>query len=191
MNTRLLTICLFAVCCYTAGAQCLFIPSTSTEAGILSYDFSGGSFQKYGCTQIDPTYWISGNGKSVTITFVQPTSYPCLRVWGMNTDDTASIHVNGENYQLTASTGSYDKKTLCGTSPGTEGVVFVNGKLVGANSPSLGNYSFQDVQLNAENVASITITGLSGSGWGFAGVVVKCPKRNEDERKKSDVDPTK
>lgn len=109
----------------------------------------------------------------------------------MNTDDTASIHVNGENYQLTASTGSYDKKLLCGTSPGTEGVLFVNGKLVGANSPSLGNYSFQDVQLNAENVASITITGLSGSGWGFAGVVVKCPKRNEDERKKSDVDPTR
>lgn len=109
----------------------------------------------------------------------------------MNTDDTASIHVNGENYPLTASTGSYDKKTLCGVSPGTEGVVFANGMLVGANSPSLGNYSYQDVQLNVERVSSITLTGLSGSGWGFAGVVVKCPKRNEDERLKGDMDQVK
>ncbi|HLP29348.1 MAG TPA: hypothetical protein VK147_11965 [Candidatus Didemnitutus sp.] len=191
MNTRLLTICLFAACCYTADAQCLFIPSTSSEAEVLSYDFSGGSFEKYGCSQIDPTYWISGKGKSITFTFVEPTSYPSLRVWGMNTDDTASIRVNGESYILTASTGSYDKKVLCGTSPGTEGVQFVSGMLVGANSPSLGNYSYQDVQLKVERVSTITLTGLSGSGWGFAGVVVNCPVRTEGEQLKSDVDQVK
>ncbi len=187
----MLTICLLAVCCYTADAQCLFIPSTSSGAEILTYSFSGGSFENYGCSQIDPSYWMSGKGKSVTITFIQPTSYPCIRVWGMNTDDTASILVNDAIYPLKASTGSYDKKLLCGVSPGTEGVVFVSGKLVGANSPSLGNYSFQDVQLNVVQVASITLTGLSGSGWGFAGVVVNCPVRREGERLKGDGDQVK
>lgn len=191
MIPKLLTICLVAVCCYTADAQCLYIPATSSDVEVLTYSFSGGSFQKYGCTQIDPTYWVSGNGKWVTITFVQPTSYPCLRVWGMNTDDTAAILVNDASYHLSASTGTYDKKVVCGVSPGAEGVVFANGFLVGANSPSLGNYSYQNVQLNVDRVTSITLTGLSGSGWGFAGVVVNCPARTEGERLKSDGDQLK
>lgn len=158
-----------------AKAQCHFIPSTSTSIDTLSYSFSGGLFASYGCAPIDPTYWLSGNGNSVTITFVNPESNPSFRVWGMNDDDYASVSVNGISYPLTSLSAAYDSKVVCGISPGPDGVTFIGGNLAGANSNSLGNYSYQNVQLVTTNVSSITITGISGAGWGFAGVSVNCP----------------
>ncbi len=156
-------------------AQCHYIPSTSTAIDTLSYTFSGGSFSSFGCAPIDPTYWMAGNGDYFTVNFVNSQSYPTFRVWGMNDDDSASVAINGSGYPLTSSTASYSPKVICGLSPGPDGVIFSGGNLVGANSNTLGNYSYQDVQLNAINVSSFTVTGLSGAGWGFAGVSVNCP----------------
>lgn len=174
MKAKLLFTAFLAAAALSAGAQCHFIPSTSTSTDTLSYSFSGGSFQSYGCAPIDPTYWLSGSGGTITVTFVNPQYYPSIRVWGMNDDDSATISVNSVSYPLNSSSASYDPKVVCGLSPGPDGVIFANGKLVGANTNGQGNYSYQDVYLHATNVTTITITGVSGAGWGFAGVSVDC-----------------
>jgi len=174
MKMKLLFTILIAFIGFKANAQCHYIPSTSTATDTLSYSFSGGSFQSFGCAPIDPTYWLSGSGNSVTVTFINPQSNPSFRVWGMNDDDNVSVSVNSVSYPLTSSSASYDTKVVCGISPGPDGVIFTGGNLVGANSNTQGNYSYQNVQLNATNVTSITVTGISGNGWGFAGVSVNC-----------------
>lgn len=157
-----------------ADVPCTFVASTATDPQILSYTFSGGSVGSYGCAPIDPTYWMSGAGMSVTVTFTQPQTNPAIRVWGMNTDDTASVAVNGAAYSLDATSASPAQKVVCGLSPGPDGIAFVGGNLAGANTPGEGNYSYQDVTLNATGVQSIVITGLSGAGWGFVGASVGC-----------------
>ncbi len=175
MKTKLLLIIFIAFIGDTANSQCNYIPSTSIAIDTLSYSFSGGSFQSYGCAPIDPTRWLSGNGNSVTVTFVNPESYPTFRVWGMNDDDSVSVSVNSVSYPLTSLSASYDTKVVCGISPGPDWVLFSGGNLVGANSNVQGNYSYQNVQINATNVSSFKVTGISGGGWGFAGVSVNCP----------------
>jgi hypothetical protein len=175
MKANLLFTILIAATVFTANGQCKYIPATSTQTDTLSYTFSGGSFQSYGCSPIDPTYWLSGNGNSVTVTFVNPESYPTFRVWGMNTDDVASVMVNGVSFPLNSESATYDPKVICGISPGPDGVIFLDGNLVGANTPSEGNYSYQNVQLNATDVTTMKVTGISGAGWGFAGTSVDCP----------------
>ncbi|MCF8258257.1 MAG: T9SS type A sorting domain-containing protein, partial [Flavobacteriales bacterium] len=114
------------------------------------------------------------SGNAVTITFVVPQSDPSFRVWGMNDDDMASVSVNGAAYPLNGTSASYDPKVVCGLSPGNDGVVFSGGNLVGANNNTEGNYSYQDIILQTNGVNTITITGISGLGWGFAGVTVNC-----------------
>lgn len=141
----------------------------------LVYTFSGGNFASYGCAPIDPTYWMNFSGDYVTVTFVTPQNYPAFRVWGMNDDDSASVTVNSVGYPMNSGTAYYDPKVVCGLSPGPDGVIFANGKIVGANSNALGNYSYNDVHLMATNVTSFTVSGISGAGWGFAGVVMHCP----------------
>ena len=170
MTKKLLFTILISFIGLTVNAQSIFIPSTSTSTSTLSYSFVGGSFASYGCAPIDPTRWLSGNDKSVTVTFVNPQSDPSFRVWGMNSDDIVSVKVNGVSYPLTSSSASYDTKVVCGTSPGTDGVVFSGGNLVGPNIN--GNYSYQNIQLYTTNVTSITITSTAGNGWGFAGITV-------------------
>ncbi|WP_309640958.1 T9SS type A sorting domain-containing protein [Flavobacterium sp.] len=174
MKTKLLFTILMAFIGFTSNAQCHYIPSSSTATDILSYSFSGGSFQSYDCSSIEPIRWLSGNGNSVTVTFINPQSYPSFRIWGMNDDDAASISINGVSYPLTSSSASYSPKEACGVSPGPDGIIFSDGNLVGTNSNAQGNYSFQDVQLNAINITSFTITGISGLGWGFSGVFADC-----------------
>ena len=90
----------------------------------------------------------------------------------MNDDDSASVLVNGERYPFTSASASYGLKVVCGTTPGPDGVLFSAGNLVGANTPGEANFSYQDLQLKAVNVTSITVTGLKGAGWGFAGASV-------------------
>lgn len=149
-----------------------YIPATVQGNDTVTFELAGGAFKSYGCKPVDPTYWMAGQGCSVTIVFARPETNPSFRVWGMNTDDTASVSVDGVSYPLTTESGSYRTKVVCGTSPGPDGVSFANGLLVGVNTPSEGNYSYQDIQLNAVSVSSITITGLKGAGWGFAGISV-------------------
>ncbi len=175
MKTTLFITLLMAIPAINTNAQCNFIPSTSTSPDTLTYTFSGGTFASYGCAPIDPTYWLTGNGNSVTITFTAPQDYPTFRVWGMNNDDVASITVNGSNYPLNSNTASYDAKVVCGLSPGTDGITFIDGNLVGANENFDANYSYQNVQLTAINITTITVTGIAGAGWGFAGASVGCP----------------
>ncbi|HRV51783.1 MAG TPA: T9SS type A sorting domain-containing protein [Bacteroidia bacterium] len=175
MKKLLLSAIITVVTAISIHAQCNYIASTSTSVDTLTYTFSGGSFQSYGCAPIDPTYWLAGNGMSVTITFTNPENYPTFRVWGMNNDDVASVSVNGANYPLTSSSASYDTKVVCGLSPGPDGVIFSGGNLTGANTNFQGNYSYQNVQLATTNVNTITITGIAGAGWGFAGASVGCP----------------
>ena len=156
-------------------AQCHFIPSTSASVDTVGYTFFGGTFASYGCAPIDPTFWLAGNGISVTCTFVTPQDHPAIRVWGMNDDDSALVLINTFNYYMdTTATASYAPKVVCGVSPGPDGVVFRNGRIVGANSNMTGNYSYSDVTINTSNVTSIKVTGISGAGWGFAGVVLDC-----------------
>lgn len=95
MTKKLLFTILISFIGLTVNAQSIFIPSTSTSTSTLSYSFVGGSFASYGCAPIDPTRWLSGNDKSVTVTFVNPQSDPSFRVWGMNSDDIVSVKVNG------------------------------------------------------------------------------------------------
>lgn len=149
-----------------------YIPATVQGNDTVAFELAGGAFKSYGCKPVDPAYWMTGNGCSVTIMFTRPEANPSFRVWGMNTDDTASVSVNGASYPLTMASASYKAKVVCGTSPGPDGVLFANGLLVGANTPSEANYSYQDIRLNAADVSSITITGLKGAGWGFTGISV-------------------
>ena len=174
------------------NAQCSYIPATTSATDTISYTFSGGSFQSYGCAPIDPTYWLSGNGITVTINYVNPQDFPKFRVWGMNNDDSAMVTVNGNYYPLNAATASYSAKVVCGISPGPDGIIFANGKIVGANNNQIGNYSYSDVQLNTTNVNTIVVTGISGAGWGFAGSTVYCPYVSgvtEEENSKVSVYP--
>lgn len=171
-TTSLILVMLFI---QNLNAQCQYVPATSGNTDSLTYTFSGGIFASYGCTAIDPNYWLTGNGNSVTVTFVSPQSYPTFRVWGMNDDDSVTVAVNGLAYPLNNSTASYDAKVVCGQSPGPDGIIFSAGKIVGANSNELGNYSYQNVQLITANVNSFTVTGINGAGWGFAGASINCP----------------
>lgn len=156
-----------------AVVACTHVASTATSPQ-LSFTFAGGSFQSFGCAPIDPTYWLEGSGMSVTVTFTEPQIRPQIRVWGMNTDDTASVSVNGTAYALDGTSATLAPKVVCGLSPGPDGVAFVAGTLAGANTPAEGNYSHQDITVNATGVQSIKITGASGAGWGFAGASVGC-----------------
>ncbi|MBK6462704.1 MAG: hypothetical protein IPF92_17115 [Myxococcales bacterium] len=63
---------------------------------------------------------------------------------------------------------------MCGVSPGPDGVAFVGSVLAGANSPTHGNYSYQDITLKTTGATSITVTGLTGAGWGLAGASHDC-----------------
>ena len=163
--------------------QQTYVPSDSIAPNILTYTFSDGSFQSYGCSNLDPTYWLSGSGNSVTVNFVNSQTNPSFRVWGMNDDDSAEVFVNESTYFLSLNSASYDDKVICDSivgypnpgSPGTEGVIFSSGLLVGANSNSIGNYSYQNVTINSSNVTSLTVVGESGNGWGFAGVTTEHP----------------
>ncbi|MBK9073961.1 MAG: T9SS type A sorting domain-containing protein [Flavobacteriales bacterium] len=157
-----------------AQEPCHFIRADSPNTDTVTFTFNGGAFASYGCIPIDPTYWMSGSGMDVTATFAQPVDFPAFRVWGMNDDDVASVAVNGIAYPLDAQSAHYDPKVVCGLSPGPDGVEFINGNVVGANTNVEGNYSYQDVILNVLGVNSITVTGLAGAGWGFAGVSVYC-----------------
>ena len=158
--------------------QQTYVPANSMAPNILTYTFSGGSFQSYGCSNLDPTYWLSGSGNSFTVNFVNPQTNPSFRVWGMNDDDSAEIFINESTYFLSLTSASYDDKVICDSivgypnpgSPGPDGVIFSSGLLVGTNSNSIGNYSYQNVTINSSNVTSLTVVGESGNGWGFAGV---------------------
>ena len=158
--------------------QQAYVPADSIAPNILTYTFSGGSFQSYGCSNLDPTYWLSGSGNSLTVTFVNSQTNPSFRVWGMNNDDSAEVFVNESIYFLSLTSASYDNKVICDSilgypnpvSPGLEGVSFSSGLLVGANSNDIGNYSYQNVTINSSSVNSLTVVGKSGNGWGFAGV---------------------
>lgn len=172
MKIKLLFI-LFGLCIIKSSAQCTNVPANSGSAE-LTYAFSGGSFQSYGCAPIDPTYWIAGNGPSVTVTFSTPQDYPRFRVWGMNTDDVASMMVNNVSYALNTTSAHVFPKVVCGISPGPNGVAFSNGNLMGANTPVEGNYSYNDIQLTTTGVTSFKLTGISGAGWGFVGTVIYC-----------------
>ncbi len=160
---------------FAANAQCHYISTTTAPQDTLTWTFYGGTSASYGCSPIDPTYWISGYGDSVLVTFVHPQSHPSFRVWGMNTDDSATVYVNGAAYHLDSISASYDAKDTCGQSPGPDGIGFSSGNLVGVLTPLQGNYSYQNVMINAVNVSSIAVKGLSGAGWGFAGVSINCP----------------
>ncbi|MCC7302851.1 MAG: T9SS type A sorting domain-containing protein [Bacteroidia bacterium] len=155
-------------------SQCHYVPSTSSLTDSVTWSFTGGSFQSYGCAPIDPTRWLSGGGMSVTMTFTNPEDYPMIRVWGMNDDDVVSVTVNGSPYTMNYSTATYLPKVVCGLSPGPDGVYFIGGNIVGSNTNAQGNYSYSDVMLLTTGVNTITVTGIAGAGWGFAGVSVNC-----------------
>ncbi len=178
MKTKLLILILLLFN-FESYSQCTNIPASAPSNGV-TYSFIGGSFQSYGCAPIDPTYWMAGSTCSVTVTFSTPQNYPKFRVWGMNTDDIASVMVNGVSYPLNTTSAVYDPKVVCGISPGPDGVLFSNGNLVGANSNVAGNYSYNDIQLRTTNVTSFKVTGLAGAGWGFASTVILCPLANND-----------
>lgn len=175
MKKKLLLIALF--CYLFANAQCVNTPASSSSS-LLTYTYVGCSFQSYGCAPIDPTLWFSGSGMSVTVTFANPQDYPTFRVWGMNTDDVASVEVNSISYPLNSSSAYYSPKVVCGLSPGDEGVQFSGGNFAGSNTPAQGNFSYSDIQLNVTNVTSIKIIGISGAGWGFASTLINCPSLN-------------
>ncbi|MBK8339832.1 MAG: hypothetical protein IPK99_07455 [Flavobacteriales bacterium] len=103
----------------TAQEPCHFIRADSPNTDTVVFTFSGGAFASFGCTPIDPTYWMSGSGMTITATFAQTVDFPAFRVWGMNDDDVASVAVNGVSYPLTAQSAHYDPKVVCGQSPGT------------------------------------------------------------------------
>ncbi|MCB0794078.1 MAG: T9SS type A sorting domain-containing protein [Flavobacteriales bacterium] len=173
--TRTIPTFTFLLAATTIYGQSLYIPIDSLAPSILSYTLSGGSMQSYGCDDLDPTYWISGGGATVSVNFVDPQPYPSFRVWGMNDDDSASVMVNGLPYPLSLSTAAYDEKVICDTvfgSPGPDGVVFEQGLLVGANTPGAGNYSYQNVTLLTTDVNSFTVMGVDGAGWGIDGVTI-------------------
>lgn len=159
-----------------ANAKENYIRSDASAPDILSFSFTGGSFQSYGCAGQDPTYFVTGSGnKTITVNFVSPQTNPSFRVWGLNDDDSVKVYVNEAEYPLHESSASYDEKVICkkvSKDPGPDGVVFSSGLLVGAVNNEIGNYSYQNVTLKNTNISSITLVGLSGRGWGFAGVTI-------------------
>jgi hypothetical protein len=156
-------------------AQCYYVAGSNTTNDTVGYTFVGGTFASYGCAPIDPNYWMANGNCSANATFLYAMDYPTLRVWGMNDDDSAFVEVNGLLYPLNNASAHIYPKVVCGLSPGPDGVIFANGKMVGANSNELGNYSYQDVQLLTEGVYALSINGVSGAGWGFAGISLFCP----------------
>lgn len=186
MKTQLLFLFSFLVT-LNSNAQCTNIPANTTS-GNLTYTFVGGSFQSFGCAPIDPTFWVAGNGPSVTVTFSTPQDYPRFRVWGMNTDDTASVMVNDVSYSMNSATATYLPKVVCGLSPGPDGVTFLNGNIAGSNTPFDGNYSYSDIQLTTTGVNSFKVSSISGAGWGFASTLLFCePLSNTDYDWESNV----
>jgi Secretion system C-terminal sorting domain len=171
--------CSVVLVAFVASAQCGYVPSSATNNDSVSYTFVGGSLQSYGCAPIDPTYWMSGNGMSITANFTYPTDQPTFRVWGMNNDDVASVLVNGTAFNLDPTSATIDPKVVCGDSPGPDGVSFSGGNITGSSS---ANYSYQDVHLDATGVTSLTVNSLSGAGWGFAGVLLDCSTGVSDQR---------
>jgi len=169
-----LSLITISIISFYSSAQCINNPASASSSN-LTYSYVGCAFQSYGCAPIDPTLWFSGNGMSVTISFTNSQNYPSFRVWGMNTDDVASVEVNNINYPLNVNSAYISPKVVCGLSPGPNGILFSAGNVVGSNSPSQGNYSYSDVQLNTTNVNFIKIKGISGAGWGFAGTLINCP----------------
>jgi hypothetical protein len=163
-----------------AWAQCHYIPSTSVAGDTVSFTATGGGFASFGCAPIDPTYWLDAPGANVLMTYVEAQEYPAIRVWGMNTDDSASIEVNDADYPMDLGSAYSRPKVVCGLSPGPDGVEFANGLIVGANTPGEGNYSYSDVVLNSTGVTSIRITYRGGAGWGFAGVLLDCAAEVEE-----------
>jgi hypothetical protein len=107
----------------------------------------------------------------ITATFTEPMDQPSFRVWGMNDDDIASVSVNDIAYDMNSLTATIGERVLCGLSPDPNGVAFSGGNIAGTNP---ANFSYQDITLNMDGVNSITVTGLAGAGWGFAGVTVDC-----------------
>lgn len=174
INIAITIILLFAF--GIANGKENYIRSDAAAPEILTYSFIGGSFQSYGCAGQDPTYFVTGKGnKTITVNFVTPQTNPSFRVWGMNDDDSVAVYVNEVPYPLHNSSASYDQKVICKTEsrdPGPDGVVFKSGLLVGAIGNDIGNYSYQNVTITTSNIYSITIVGLSGRGWGFAGVTI-------------------
>lgn len=172
---KLMAFTMLLLAAQSSDAQSIYIPVDSSAASIVNFTLSGGALQSYGCDGLDPTYWMSGSGNSITVNFVNAQTNPSIRVWGMNDDDVAEVLVNAEAYPLSSTSASYAPKVICNQtygSPGVEGVLFSGGMLVGANANSLGNYSYQDVTLQVADVNSIMIVGVSGAGWGVAGVTV-------------------
>jgi hypothetical protein len=165
-----ITFCFVFMCnAFAASSQCTYHQASAGSNSAVTFTLAGGSFQSYGCAGADPTYWVAGSAGPMTITFATAQNNPSIRVWGMNSDDVASVSVNGSAYTLNSGTASYNPKVVCGISPGPNGVTFSGGNLTGANSQVDGNWSYQDVIINASNVTTITINSLSGLGWGFVG----------------------
>ncbi|MFA7326049.1 MAG: hypothetical protein WC121_05245 [Candidatus Kapaibacterium sp.] len=167
---------IFLISVGIANGKDTYIRSDANKPEILTYTFTGGSFVSYGCAGQDPTYFVMGSGKkTITVNFTEPQTNPSFRVWGLNDDDSVAVFVNEEPYPLHSKTASYDKKVICkevSQDPGPEGVKFASGLLVGAISNDIGNYSYQNITLRRADITSITIVGLSGRGWGFAGVTI-------------------
>jgi len=155
-----------------AIAQC-YVSCHSSGNDTLSW-VTNCNLASFGCLPIDPTFWLAGNVSHVTVKFAYAQTNPSIRVWGMNTDDSASVLVNGSSYSLNSTSASYNEKVVCGLSPGPDGIIFANGKVTGANTPTEGNYSYQDLTINTSGIDSITITSVSGAGWGVAGASVDC-----------------
>lgn len=155
-----------------AVVPCTYVAANAAPVAAMTFALTGGAFQSYNCAPIDPTYWISGSGMSFKVTFATPQARPSVRVWGMNTDDTAAVKVNGAAYPLTANSARLTSKVVCGLSPGMEGMTFSAGSLTGVNTPAQGNYSYQDLIIEQANVTSIQLDGLTGAGWGIAGASI-------------------
>jgi len=158
----------------------IFYPA-DTIVSTITYDFSGGSFQSFGCVGLDPTFWLDEFDDTVRIEFTNAQTDPAVRFWGMNPDDSAKININGLSYPLNSTTAHYTPKVICNVagSPGPEGIAFSNDKVHGIPS---GNFSFQDIYIDTSNVTHIEIIGHGGTGWGFAGVVVLEPLSNYSEQ---------
>ena len=154
-----------------------FFPINAANNGVFEALPSGGSvIQDFDCVDANPCYWFNVGGQSVTVEFFNPQNEPSVRVWGMNDDDTGSIMVNGINYDLSASTAVYSDKVICSEvwgSPGPDGIFFQSGGIIGANTNSEGNWSYQDITLLTTGIESITVTSNGGAGWGVSGVTVE------------------
>lgn len=155
-------------------AQCDYVPANGGSTNTCTFAFTGGGMSSFGCAPVDPTFWMDQPGINVLITFTTPQDLPGVRLWGMNTDDSAAVQLNGVDYAMDSTSAAILPKVVCGASPGPNGVKFVDGFIVGANTPVEGNYSYSDVVLNATGVSSIRLSYVDGAGFGFAGALVEC-----------------